>query len=200
MEYGFSEIVRFLPWIGKTYGNRQRGRLLLLGESHYRKDKSSPREFTSEVIRDYLNGDRYPFFTKVARLLTADPIVGRSGFWNTVAFYNYIPEIVGDRPRIRPSDAMWEIAKKPFEEVIDVLAPNHIVVVGKTLWDNMSSIGHAGCDLLEGESRRETWEFVTPAGTSVPATWTYHPAYTGFSAEAESIWVRLFLESLSSLR
>ena len=122
-------------------------------------------------------------------------MVERSVFWNTVAFYNYIPEIVGDRPRIRPSDEMWERANKPFEEVIDVLAPNHIVVVGKTLWDNMSSIGHAGFDLLEGESRRETWEFVTPAGNSVLATWTYHPAYTGFSVEAESIWVRLLLES-----
>ena len=150
---------------------------------------------TREVIDEYINGASYRFFTKVARLLTADPRVGRSVFWDTVSFYNYIPEIVGGGPRIRPSDDMWERGRKPFEEVIDVLAPKHIVVVGKTLWDNMSSIGHAGCDLLEGESRRETWEFVTPAGNSVLATWTYHPAYPGFSVEAESIWVRLLLES-----
>lgn len=126
-------------------------------------------------------------------------MIGRSVFWNTVAFYNYITEIVGDGPRCRPSSEMWGNAEKPFEEVIDVLAPNRIVVVGKTLWDNMTSIGHAGCDLFAGESRRETWVFVTPSGTSVLATWTYHPAYPGFSVMAESIWVRLFLESPPSL-
>ena len=91
MDYGFSETVRFLPWIGKAYSDRQSGRLLLLGESHYYWSQSPPRELTREVIDEYVNGAPYPFFTKVARLLTADPMVKRSVFWNTVAFYNYIP-------------------------------------------------------------------------------------------------------------
>lgn len=74
-----------------------------------------------------------------------------------------------------------------------------MVVVGRIPWNKLPSIGKAGDDLLEAGDRWETWKFVTTAGNSALATWTYHPAGRGFRVKAESIGVRLLLESSPSL-
>ena len=64
----------------------------------------------------------------------------KAEFWNSVAFYNYIQEVVGENPRDRPTDAMWEQAKQPFLQVIESLSPDIVVILGGHLSHYISQI------------------------------------------------------------
>lgn len=125
----------FLPWVGENY-SRQSPKLLILGESHYKRDGADRDTFTQEVIRSWAIGEQgsRKFFTTIAKVLTGNldgylSKVEKAKFWNEVAFYNYVQEVVDD-PRDRPTDVMWEKAQKPFLEVVNSLSPDIIIVLG----------------------------------------------------------------------
>ena len=64
----------------------------------------------------------------------------KAEFWNKVAFYNYIQEVVGEEPRDRPTDAMWERAEQPFLQVVKSLSPDIVVVLGAHLSHHINQI------------------------------------------------------------
>lgn len=126
----------FLPWEGPNYRTSS-PKILILGESHCRRDGSDQQTFTQGVIRSWAIGEEgtRKFFTTIAKVLSGKLYEHLSksdkvDFWNRVALYNYIQEVVGDKPRDRPTDLMWEQAQQPFLQVIENLSPDIVVVLG----------------------------------------------------------------------
>ena len=146
----------FKPWVGsKYYSDNQFGiRILLLGESHY-GDKDEGENFTIEVVKKWgqgvEQGESLPFFKKVAvSVLNLDSAyelsdVDRKEFWEHVAFYNYVQTIVGEGPRERPLEDMWEESKPLFYGVLDNLKPDLIIVLGKELSYNLPKVDVDTC-------------------------------------------------------
>ena len=140
--------MKFKPWIGKRYENRELFglRILLLGESHYGEPGEENENFTIDVVKYWGQKERLRFFTITAKFLlgkgTGEWLSDneRSDFWEKVAFYNYIQELVGNNSRIRPTSEMWENAKASFLLLCDVLKPELIVVLGKELCSNLPAI------------------------------------------------------------
>jgi len=137
----------FSPWIGKNWGNpaNQLGgrKILLLGESHYSREEEAGQADPDGTLRTfdlYVLGDRsLPFFTKLLQTvlgrkkhsMTAREI---QDFWDSVAFYNYVPVYVSEGPRTSPTNEMFESGAAPFNLVMDRLKPEIVVVSGHRLW------------------------------------------------------------------
>lgn len=137
--------VRFQPYIGEFYNDSRYGiRLLVLGESHYDDDYSAGSDFTSYVVDQNAFVAGTSFFTKLTKLLKGTDAdlteEDRVEAWKHIAFYNYVQEIVGDTARISPTTEMWEAAREPFEEVVNRLKPNVILVLGVNLWNQMYNL------------------------------------------------------------
>jgi len=135
---------RFCAWKGPSYGEGNQlglpARFLILGESHYDRcgtleDGHSP---TKDVVCDYLQGGRHPFFTKLIHtILGPGTSEQKTPFFRSVAFYNYVQRSVGDAPGRRPTPDLWQAAAAPFLATVEDLRPTHILACGWDLWDNM---------------------------------------------------------------
>lgn len=138
----------FKPWIGQRYENRELFglRVLLLGESHYGESGEENYNFTIDVVKHWGQERRHSFFT-----ITAKFVLGkgarewisdeeRKHFWEKVAFYNYVQELVGNDSRIRPTEEMWESAKTSFLALCEELKPELVIVLGKELCWNLPEI------------------------------------------------------------
>ena len=137
--------IQFQPWIGECYheANLYGLRILLLGESHYGKgDEDS--SFTKRVVRKWGQDNRHRFFTTIAKFILDQ---GKDGnlstekkreFWENVAFYNYVQEIVAEEAREeRPTPGMWKRSEKAYYQVLQELKPDLVVVLGKQLARNL---------------------------------------------------------------
>lgn len=145
----YSKQVRFNPWIGKNYGKGSQLRvpLLILGESHYdREGVPENHNFTIELIENYANGFSFKTWRPTFLTKILNTVVGSQGsptlkdkraFWDSVAFYSYIQEFVGDNYRQAPTEQMWKDARIPFHEVLEKLEPACIIVISDRLWINM---------------------------------------------------------------
>lgn len=130
----------FSPWVGPDYQGPGLGgvRVLILGESHYGEVGTEDPEFTIRVVTDMAIETGYAFFTKAQNLVEDRPGArlsrdDRCRFWGQVAFYNYIQTFVGPRPRIPPTQFMWERAEEPFVSVLEELEPQVVVALGYRL-------------------------------------------------------------------
>jgi len=137
--------IRFEPYVGERYNNSGYGiRLLVVGESHYDDDSSAGSDFTSYVVEQNAFEAGTSFFTKLTKLLKGSDAAltdeDRVEAWKHVAFYNYVQEIVGDAARISPTKEMWRAAREPFEEVVNRLRPDVILVLGVNLWNQMYNL------------------------------------------------------------
>ncbi|MDW3688520.1 hypothetical protein RA280_43730 [Cupriavidus sp. CV2] len=130
--------VKFEPWIGANYATTGfRGlRLMLLGESHYGPAHHVRRNVTAETVRWLGQKAKGRFFTTTAcsllglsgaHLLNAED---RAALWEQVVFYNFVQEFLPS-PGDRPSPEAWRAASKALPEVVDVVRPDVIVVLGK---------------------------------------------------------------------
>lgn len=136
--------IRFQPWIGERYAEAELYglRILLLGESHYGKgDEDSA--FTRRVVKKWGQEKRHRFFTITARFILRQgqgnrlSSAQRREFWDKVAFYNYVQEIVGKKARIRPTREMWKRSEQSYYKVLHDLKPDLVVVLGKQLAKNL---------------------------------------------------------------
>lgn len=137
--------IRFEPWVGKQYYEAKLYglRILLLGESHY-NEKDQDSTFTRRVVEKCGQGDkRRRFFTITARFILHQGQGGklsaqqRTAFWDQVAFYNYVQELVGERARQRPTPDMWKHSKGAYYQVLQDLEPDLVVVLGRQLAKNL---------------------------------------------------------------
>lgn len=88
----------------------------------------------------------------------------RCKVWNLVAFTNYVPETVGEGPRVRPTRKMWIAAERAFPKLLERLQPQRVLVLGKGMWDRMPKKDMDSTDdgrwFINGE---------------VEIKWVYHP-------------------------
>ncbi|MEI7638463.1 MAG: hypothetical protein WCJ37_14225 [Syntrophus sp. (in: bacteria)] len=171
--------VKFKPWIGPEYEKTgiESLRILVLGESHYGDKGEEYENFTSEVVEEWAISKRLAFFTKIAksvlRLSKEDYLSDehRAQFWNSVSFYNYIQEFVGDGPRQRPSYDLWEKSRQAFIETINQMQPQVCLVFGYELWENLPSP-----DNEINSDGYQTYVYDTGVGNKMFAGCVAHPS------------------------
>jgi hypothetical protein len=181
--------VFFRPWIGDNYSAGFCGRrVLVLGESHYQWDQGvdAYEELTNDCIREQIDGEwSKSFWTNIViTFLNRNPTLeDKSEFWHSVVFYNYVQEFAGFGPRISPTSEMWLASEPAFWEVLDLLRPQSIIVLGYRLWSNLPDIGDRGPHI---STAPQEWTWWYPLGKSVLRALAYgirHPA-SGFSGRA----------------
>ena len=185
----------FDPWEGPYYrtdeGLFASTRVLVLGESHYARKAlevgTTPDGFTGDVVRWFGLGARESLFFRntvraVLGLPTGEAWKGHSpSFWNSVAFYNYVPVLVDGRPKAdggnerRPEDWMFKAGAEPFKTILDRLEPQAVIVCGLTLWEWVAP----QLDAFEGKPRDVIFY---DDGRSVFAR-IHHPSYRKFDAD-----------------
>lgn len=190
----FSNSIRFLPWIGSEFKSHPGwpGRVLLIGEGHYADDRDNP-QLTREVIEGQWNGKSYSYFTKLAQAMLGKPHpeIDKPRFWASVAFYNFVQDIVADDPRIAPSEEQWNEALASLPEVIDKLSPDYIIATGKRLWCHLPDWPQT--TPLQHEAK--TWDVCAGSalqGHKFKATYIYHPSSVAFGNSQR--WHRLLTE------
>jgi len=105
--------------------------MLILGESRYGHE-----ELIAESIKGWIKGHRDYLFSRVfnicSGLHTSSASVGdRSRFWESVAFQNFVFWSVGEQRNHRPTQAMYETAKPFLGEVLDLLKPSGVWILGR---------------------------------------------------------------------
>lgn len=150
----------FEPWVGFVYRTGHwlgRRRVLVVGESHYLlHGKGDCKTLTEETVDWFGPGaGRNKFFTVLTRLLAGRKMVSdriRRLLWESVAFYNYVQVAVGNGPRVRPADWMWDRSRVPFQRVVRKTSPRRIIIVGKELWGRLEDDEVIRCSHRKGES------------------------------------------------
>ena len=96
--------------------------------------------------------------------------IPRREFWDSVAFYNYVQEPVATSAGVAPTPAMYRQSDIAFSAVISDLAPTHILVVSRRLWESMVQSENANTTELAGQVRDiRTYQ-------QSLATWIPHPS------------------------
>lgn len=178
--------IRFHPWIGARYGsgNQFRKRVLILGESHYSKKKEPSRSLTFQVVVRQLTGEHTAsFWTNIAgAFLGREPSLDdKRRFWHDVAFYNYIQDPLPG-PRKPPYAAMWKHGEQAFTEVLDLLAPQVVIVLGYRLWKHMPVHKGKRTREVQGAPQTETRRYPLSDGSSCLAYAIRHPS-AGFNRD-----------------
>lgn len=155
----------FLPWVGQRYSQGINGKkVLILGESHHCDDKKGCSncdeyilkneeciDFTKGVLRSYigyLKGDLdfdkwMNSFTKFANIFKGEKLSNTDliSFWNSVAFYNYVQKAVSEA-RVSPIREDFDKSFVAFQELINNLNPDLVIIWGLRLWDNLPKNGN----------------------------------------------------------
>jgi hypothetical protein len=196
--------VMFLPWIGKDYANGGvfKKKILILGESHYCEDpnecngcrpgiKSDCNFLTYNAIKgQFTYGEKkHPIFTKLARLLTGKEMIDltdKEDFWNSVSFYNYVQTSVSGKPGVAPTSEMFQMSFQSFNEVMEKLTPDFLLIVSSRLWENLP--GREGVEWPAGPIIEEnniverTWYYKGKTKDTLSIV-IYHPSSRSFSYE-----------------
>jgi len=143
------------PWQGEDYRDN---RLLLLGESAYSWDdpvrgRVDPSPTHSvEMIEEAVGGKLHRFTGMLTRALagccepTGEQITAA---WAKAAFTNYVPGTVGLGREARPKKEHWNKAREAFPQLLAELAPQTIIVLGKTMWSMMPDTQFYVTDLVQ---------------------------------------------------
>lgn len=196
--YEFNDSVRFLPWVGESFEVGFNGsKILVIGDSHYGKAPGDESCFTCDVIKRHLSGEqRISFFTNIARAITGVPNneLDQEELWKNVAFYNYVQESV-EEARVRPTMEQGVDAQAAFEEIINKLQPDKIIMLGNFVWDMTPSSGHEGKPICSEstEKRMLTWHYPIRSGEMILTGKMEHPSSGGFSGDAWHPVVKEFL-------
>ena len=200
---------QFEPWVGDNYWDGFAGgpRLLILGESHY-GDGPPDRNLTKDLTRQYAEGQwNYNFWTGIMQTvvghtraeieqgvdlqsINGDLAIAmcRESFWHSVAFYNYIEELLPGPGQAPPAPA-WRAARPAFEVVLEALEPQALLILGARLWNHLP--GPTLCNghqdyvygpLHAGELDGHAWVYQIPNG-HVVAAGIRHPSSRGFNWE-----------------
>ena len=168
--------VKVYPWIGENYHCPKAlpFRTLIIGESNYTAPETLSEDLVVNCIRTHLGQNDDPnfsrFATKIRNLAcrSGGPL-SREAFWRDVAFYNFVQELVGQAARDRPTGDMWHTSLAAFGEIIEVLQPQRIWVLGKENWRNLvRHVEHSRIDPHTVE--------LPSSGESVLASYTNHPS------------------------
>lgn len=160
----FASSMRWLPWVGANYGNNELyrdKRILVVGDSHYEwcarcsdEHRDRPADLTCRVVAEHITrpaAESIQHWRNIEYALRGGiKLEGhdRRRFWHSIAYYNYIQEIVGYVPAGRrapkPRKRMYEAAKPVFMRVIESLTPHFVIVLGLGMWTRLPDEGPQG--------------------------------------------------------
>lgn len=197
------DAVRFIPYWGDLYWEGLDGeRVLLLGESHYRKEGWSDslevtRPFTQDHFREMAlpvrkDGDG-PFFKALDLVLVGQQdfdLQEAADYWKRVAFMNLSQSLAGSQANHRPrNEALRDGSDVFVRDILPVLQPTVVLVLGRVTWRLLS---HGKVEpalepfiarqVNRGKSKRryiesrEIWSLDYPGGKAL-MTWVYHPSW-----------------------
>ena len=114
-------------WIGSNY---RKGGILIIGDSSYVDPAVQyiPR-WIAKNEKDQTFSRLFNAFNAEQAHTESATIEQREAFWNSVAFYNFVQEVIPSRDD-RPSQAMFRAAKAPLETVLKALQPGGVMIVG----------------------------------------------------------------------
>jgi hypothetical protein len=177
----WSSAVKVHPWVGEYYENPKRflHRTLILGESNFTELEKFGKDLVKDCVENDMSTDPQVekdttgfcrFSTKIRRIIFGrEETLGPRGLWEDVAFYNFVQTLVGEKSRIRPTQEMWTESVPAFAEIVSVLKPERILVLGKANWRNLLTyIGH---DLIDDYSA--TFNL---SGRQIVAGYVNHPS------------------------
>jgi hypothetical protein len=183
----YSQKVKFLPWVGKNYGNNENEpKILILGLSTYDRDPSEGRT-TSQLIAEYArDGGNGPFVSRIRNVFSHEGETPKD-LWDRVAFTNYIQRVMSESGE-RNTAQDWEEAKEPFWEVCKKIKPDIVAAVSFTMYDRLPEGGELYKSMKHKEDSMEIWKYDIDE-RSMYVCKMRHPAAYEFRAEA---WQKLF--------
>ena len=110
-------------WIGSAY-QATKPKILILGESDY-GDTPPLKEYIPQWL-DKKHRDHS--FARISN--TFGNSAPRSEFWSQIAFYNYVPGMVGETRNDRPTRKAYELAQPVLAEVLNLLNPDGVLILG----------------------------------------------------------------------
>lgn len=169
--------VRFAPWVGPHYERGLCGlRILLVCESHYGGKQHERPTVTPEIVKALALGERHPratgklrrhpHFTKimaaVQNVMQSFSNAQRRAFWSSVAYYNFLQELLPDS-RVPPPPGAWGRGERAFTEVLAVLAPDLIVCFSARNGNRIQSLaGGVPVAVVNHPSSRFAYSKVNP--------------------------------------
>lgn len=128
-----------LPWIGERYAEGLNGRrTALIGYSHWLgEDWVDTPSLTRDVVAKFVEGERISFFSRITSTFEdASLSSSRDDLWQRVAFFNFIPSIVGG-PELRYAVGTKQQAaagRQRFLAFLDKHAPDTVIVFTTKGW------------------------------------------------------------------
>ena len=190
----------FIPWIGRNFKRSpvfDGTRILIVGSSHYewcarcwksaasRNDTAHSREadFTCRCVAEVACGKAsISHWRRIANCM-----LGRDAndatvyeFWHSVAYYNFIQEIVGLKEEGQrapaPTQEMISRGHDLFRPLLDLLQPDLIVVLGRTAYQELPKENEKFPNLRA--NGKEVWRcgYRLKSGKSATAAAVAHPA------------------------
>ncbi|KAB1071519.1 hypothetical protein [Methylobacterium planeticum] len=194
--------VFFEPWIGsKYYTDGLWGKkVLIVGESHYdeffsnKSDAASGmskpkhtlgRDWTQYCIQAIVSGEKGPaFWTSLRNRVggAEHEEAPAAAFWPRVAYYNFVQTPVGGAARVAPTKEQFKNSMAAFEEVLEKLNPDRVIVTGDRMHPYIPSRVGKWPDLMgEDEYTKIPIEyFVDCGGKKIYITMTSHPTSSYF--------------------
>ncbi len=182
-----SKNLLFQPWVGDHYGSDSLFKIpiLIVGESNYTDniDRERPHDtFTHRLIESIIDGRcKHRFFSNIQQTFVDNATDKdlRKKFWHSVAHHEYVQDWL-PRPRVRPSESMWQKAKPIFKDVVAELKPKCILFVCKSVYCQVLSDFPQSTPLVTDGSYPPTLNiYKNPHPTlqigDALASWIYHP-------------------------
>lgn len=182
----------WMPWQGQGYAARK---LLLLGESCYSWRENGelihPQPDHPVMLAEWAMAEpntTIGFLRKLTRALCGveTPTVEQAqAVWQSVAFTNYVPVAVGEGHAANPDRAAWAQAANELPDLLNMLSPRVVIVLGKDMWSRMPETQVIHGDLVQGYTLEngETAMCHVIAHPSRGPSWT---EYASFIRDAEA--------------
>jgi hypothetical protein len=118
-------------WIGSGY-SQSANRILVLGESWY-GDVEPLAVYVPRWVRGEVIDNTFARIFNAASGCHTESASQeqRTAWWNSIAFYNFVPGSVGASRSDRPSPAAYIAAAGPLAVVLDQLRPRGVWILGK---------------------------------------------------------------------
>lgn len=168
------------PWVGKDYKSGKR--VCIVGYSHYTDQRESDRpSLTNDVMKKVLAGN----FGDTSFWSSIPSYFDQGGsskhvrvFWNSVLFFNFLPQAVGTEMFATGSKEQHEAARKRFNRVMEQYKPVRVFVFSKKAWEAlppMEEESHGG--ILPRTGRGDQWGTYSFNGSPVIAVGLRHPLF-----------------------
>ena len=110
-------------WIGSAYQDSS-PRVLILGESDY-----GGTDPLVTYVPQWLD-KKHPDYSFARISNTFGRPLTRDTFWHQIAFYNFVPGMVGESRNDRPTKSMYQRAQTILPDVLNYLKPDGVLILG----------------------------------------------------------------------